>query len=103
ITLSRGLVVAGAARHLPSLAEAGLIDDPDSPWSAISACVGAPSCQQSLINTRAYATALAQSGSFLGRTHVSGCERRCGVPARAHVDLVAPAASDLLALAGEAR
>lgn len=103
ITLSRGLVVAGAARHLPSLAEAGLIDDPDSPWSAISACVGAPSCQQSLINTRAYATALAQSGSFLGRTHVSGCERRCGAPARAHVDLVAPAASELLALAGEAR
>jgi precorrin-3B synthase len=103
ITLSRGLVVVGAARHLPSLAEAGLIDDPDSPWSAISACVGAPSCQQSLINTRAYATALAQSGSFLGQTHVSGCERRCGAPTSAHIDLVAPAASDLLALAGEAR
>jgi precorrin-3B synthase len=103
ITPSRGLVVAGAAQHLPSLVEAGLIDDPDSPWSAISACVGGPSCQQSLINTRAYATALAQSGSSLGRTHVSGCKRRCGAPAGAHIDLVAPAASDLLALAGEAR
>ena len=103
ITLSRGLVVAGAAQHLASLVEAGLIDDPDSPWSAISACVGGPSCRQSLINTRAYATALAQSGSSLGRTHISGCERRCGAPASAHIDLVAPAASDLLALAGEAR
>jgi precorrin-3B synthase len=103
ITLSRGLVVAGATRHLPSFVGAGLIDDPDSPWSSISSCVGAPSCQQSLINTRAYATALAQSGSSLGRTHVSGCERRCGAPAGAHIDLVAPAASDLLALAGEAR
>jgi precorrin-3B synthase len=103
ITPSRGLVVAGAAQHLASLLEAGLIDDPDSPWSALSACVGGPSCRQSLINTRAYATALAQSGSSLGRTHISGCERRCGAPASAHIDLVAPAASDLLALAGEAR
>jgi precorrin-3B synthase len=103
ITLSRGLVVAGAARHLPSLVGAGFIDDPDSPWSAISACVGAPSCQQSLINTRAYATALAESGSSLERTHISGCQRRCGAPGGAHIDLVGPAVSDLLGLAGEAR
>ncbi|HEU4909503.1 MAG TPA: precorrin-3B synthase [Propionibacteriaceae bacterium] len=103
ITPSRGLVVSGAARRLPSFVEAGLIDDPDSPWSAISACVGAPSCQKSLINTRDYATVLAQSRSFLQRTHVSGCERRCGAPASAHIDLVAPAASNLLAVAGEAR
>jgi precorrin-3B synthase len=103
ITPSRGLVLPGAARHLPSLVAAGLIDDPDSPWSTISACVGAPSCQKSLINTRAYATALAQSGSPLRRTHISGCDRRCGAPAGDHLDLVAPTARTLLTLTGEAR
>jgi precorrin-3B synthase len=101
ITPSRGLVMPGAARHLPSFVAAGLIDDPDSPWSAISACVGEPSCQKSLINTRAYATALAQSGGSLRRTHVSGCERRCGAPSGDHRDLVAPAAINLLTIAGE--
>jgi precorrin-3B synthase len=103
ITPSRGLVLPGAARHLPLLVAAGLIADPDSPWSAISACVGGPSCEKSLINTRAYATALAQSRSTLRRTHVSGCERRCGAPNGDHLDLVAPAVSDLLTVAGEVR
>ena len=103
ITPSRGLVLSGAARHLPELVAAGMVDDPASPWSAISACVGAPSCQNSLINTRAYATALAQSGSPVPRTHVSGCDRRCGAPAGDHRDLVAPDVFDLLTLAGRAR
>ena len=101
ITPSRGLVLPGTAQHLPSFVAAGLIDDPDSPWSAISACVGGPSCERSLINTRAYATALAQSASPLRRTHVSGCERRCGAPNGEHLDLVAPTASHLLTVAGE--
>jgi len=101
VTPSRGLVLPGAAQHLPSFVAAGLIDDPDSPWSAISACVGGPSCEKSLINTRAYATALAQSGSPLRRTHVSGCERRCGAPNGEHLDLVAPGRSNLLTVAGE--
>ena len=78
ITPWRGLVLPGAAGHLPELVAAGFIDDPASPWSAISACVGAPSCQKSLIDTRSYATTLAQSGYPLPRTHISGCERRCG-------------------------
>ena len=103
ITPSRGLVLPGVARHLPLLVAAGLIADSDSPWSAISACVGGPSCQKSLINTRAYATALAQTGSPLRRTHVSGCERRCGAPNGHHLDLVAPAVSDLLTVTGEVR
>ena len=100
ITPSRGLVLPGAARHLAQLAAAGLVADAASPWSALSACVGAPSCQQSLINTRAYATALAQSGSALRRTHISGCERRCGAPTEPHQDLVAPAQAELLAVVG---
>jgi precorrin-3B synthase len=103
ITPSRGLVLPGAASRLPELVAAGLVDDAASPWSAISACVGAPSCQSSLIDTRAYATALAQSGSSLPRTHISGCDRRCGAPAGDHQDLVAPDVLDLLTLAGEVR
>ena len=100
ITPSRGLVLSGAARRLPELAAVGLVDNPASPWSAISACVGAPSCASSLINTRAYATALAQSGSPLPRTHISGCERRCGAPTGDHQDLVAPDAVALLSMTG---
>jgi precorrin-3B synthase len=103
ITPSRGLVLPGAARHLAALVGAGLIDDPTSPWSAVSACVGAPSCQKSLINTRACATALVNSGSLQRRTHVSGCERCCGAPAGDHIDLVMPDDVQLLAPAGEAR
>jgi precorrin-3B synthase len=103
ITPSRGLVLPGAASRLSELVAAGLVGDAASPWSAISACVGAPSCQSSLIDTRAYATALAQSGSSLPRTHISGCERCCGAPAGDHQDLVAPDVLDLLTLAQEVR
>jgi precorrin-3B synthase len=103
ITPSRGLVLPGAARHLPELGAAGMVDDPASAWSAISACVGAPACTSSLINTRAYAMALARSGSPVPRTHISGCKRRCGAPTGDHRDLVAPDAADLLTLVGRAR
>jgi precorrin-3B synthase len=101
ITPSRGLVLPGAASRLPELVAAGLVDDPASPWSAISACVGAPSCKSSLINTRGYATVLAESGSPLPRTHISGCERRCGAPTGDHQDLVAPDLVELLTFAGD--
>jgi precorrin-3B synthase len=100
ITPDKGLVLPGAARHLPQLVTAGLIDDPTSGWSAISACVGAPSCGKSLIDTRAYATTLAESGSPLPRTHISGCERRCGAPTVDHLDLVAPEITGLLTVIG---
>ena len=103
ITPSRGLVLPGAARHLHGLIAAGMVDDPASPWSVISACVGAPACNSSLINTRACAMVLAQSGSTVSRTHISGCERRCGAPTGDHRDLVAPDAADLLTLVGRAR
>jgi precorrin-3B synthase len=80
ITPSRGLVLPGAAGRLPELVAAGFIDDASSPWSAI----------------------LAEFGHALSRTHISGCERRCGAPAGAHHDLVAPTGSPLL-LVGESR
>jgi precorrin-3B synthase len=101
ITPSRGLVLPGAADRLPELTAAGLVDDPSSPWSAISACVGAPFCQNALINTRDYATALVQSGSPVPRTHISGCERRCGAPTGHHLDVVAPITLRRPSLVGE--
>jgi precorrin-3B synthase len=103
ITPSRRLVLPNAADHLPELVAAGLVDDAASPWSAISACVGAPHCAKSLISTRAYATALARTGSPLPRTHVSGCERRCGAPTGDHRDLVAPRDGELSRLVGQVR
>jgi precorrin-3B synthase len=102
ITPSRGLVLPDTAGRLTQLVAAGLVEDPASPWPAISACVGAPYCANSSISTRSYATALAIGGSRLPRTHISGCERRCGAPAGDHRDLVAPGETELLTLVGQA-
>jgi precorrin-3B synthase len=45
---------------------------------------------------------MVQSGSPLPRTHISGCERRCGAPTGYYRDLVAPRDAELLR-PGEAR
>ena len=89
ITPWRGLVVPGAAGQLGRLAAAGLVTDDDSVWKLVTACVGAPWCASGRVDTQAWATALAAEGTS-ARTHLSGCERRCGAPAAAHLDLVAP-------------
>ena len=90
ITPWRGLVLPHAADRLPELVDAGLVADDASAWSMISACVGAPWCNQGRADTRALAAQLAASAKALPRTHLSGCERRCGAPAGDHLDLVAP-------------
>ena len=66
-----------------------MVDD-DTAWAQVSACVGAPFCARARIDTTAIATALVPPAAPLPRTHVSGCERRCGAPTGDHVDLVAP-------------
>jgi precorrin-3B synthase len=87
ITPWRSMVIPDAADSLPMLAAAGLVIDPASPWSMITACVGSPGCAKSLIDTRAVAADLA--GDRPSRlVHVSGCGRRCGAPAIAHDELV---------------
>lgn len=93
ITPWRGLIVPGAAAHLGDLAAAGLVVDDASPWTMISACVGAPYCAKARMETLPAARELARRPTTgpRPRTHLSGCERRCGAPAYAHVDLVAPA------------
>ena len=89
ITPWRGLVLPGAAGRLDQLAAAGLTVDDDSVWTMITACVGAPWCANGRADTQTWAAGLAAAGTSV-RTHLSGCERRCGAPTEPHLDLVAP-------------
>lgn len=103
LTPWRSLVVAGGAVHVTTLAAAGFVTSPGSPWSRLSACIGAPSCRrttsQTLDLTSAAASSLADTGA---RVHVVGCERRCGHPTGDHVTVLAPGTvDDVLAAAGE--
>ena len=85
----RSLIVPGAATNIGALRRAGLIADPGHPWAKITACVGAPGCAKSLIDTRQLAIRIAERGPRLTRPlHISGCDRRCGAPAVDHDELV---------------
>ncbi|WP_208112986.1 precorrin-3B synthase [Actinorugispora endophytica] len=93
LTPWRGAVVAPvradrADRVAESLSRAGLVVDPDSPWTRISACAGSPGCSRSRGDTRSHATALARRlagpGSDRSPVHVVGCERACGAPRGPH-------------------
>ena len=99
ITPWRGLVVAGGASGLDSLTATGLVTDAASPWSTISACVGGPWCAKGRVDTQQLVRSVAGLDAAWPRTHVSGCERRCGAPTAAHHDLVAPSRDELLAVA----
>jgi precorrin-3B synthase len=100
ITPWRGLVVVGAADALAWLARSGLITDDTSHWSMITACIGAPGCARSLIDTGALAAALVDRGAPDRPVHISGCPRRCGAPNHDHLDLVAPSLDEALARVG---
>ncbi|WP_307827634.1 precorrin-3B synthase [Planomonospora sp. ID82291] len=107
LTPWRGVVVPGltrgeAAEAAVRLADAGLVTDPDSPWTGVSACTGRPGCAKSLSDVQADAASVvglaeenAASRSMRSpRTgtlpvHWAGCERRCGRPAGRVVDVVA--------------
>ncbi len=95
VTPWRSLVVEHGARHLPALEAAGLATHAGSPWNRLHACTGLPGCRRSAVDTRAIAEAVAEAiASELPPghlpVHVSGCERRCGTPATAYVDVLAP-------------
>ncbi|MEU4178686.1 cobalamin biosynthesis protein CobG [Streptomyces sp. NPDC026589] len=76
-----------AAEALDTLAAAGLITGPDSPWTGVGACIGHPGCGKSLSDVRAEAGAAVGP---VGRLPVywSGCERRCGHPHGEWIDVV---------------
>lgn len=109
LTPWRGIVIPGlsadtAVPRLRALSAAGMITDPDSPWHRIGACTGRPGCAKSRTDVRADATAAVMAGTpipgepgqqpaALRRLPVywSGCERRCGHPHGAWVDVLATA------------
>ncbi|GAA4901331.1 precorrin-3B synthase [Actinomycetospora succinea] len=69
---------ADAAARLEGLVETG-----PSPWSTLSACVGAPRCAKSHTDVRgdlARAVAAGRAGGSL-HAHWVGCARACGTPA----------------------
>ncbi|MEX2974183.1 precorrin-3B synthase [Streptomyces sp. C184] len=101
LTPWRGIVLPGlpadtAASRLSALAAAGLITDPDSPWHRLGACTGRPGCAKSLTDVRTDAAAAVATGTRVPDAiavpdglpvHWSGCERRCGHPHGAWVDV----------------
>ena len=99
VTPWRSLVVADGAPRLAALTAAGLVADPTSPWTALSACVGAPWCASGRVDTQQLVRSVAGAERSWPRTHVSGCERRCGAPSGPHHDLVAPSRDALLDVA----
>ena len=95
VTPWRSLVIENAAAALPELEAAGLVTHAGSPWTRLHACTGLPGCARSALDTRALARDLAPvlPGGHLP-VHVSGCERRCGTPATAYVDVLAPRSTE---------
>ncbi|MEY9213962.1 precorrin-3B synthase [Thermobifida halotolerans] len=99
LTPWRGAVVAPlgadrAERAAASLAAAGLVLDPDSPWSRVSACVGSPGCSRSRGDTRSRAADLVRRLETTDvrddglPVHVAGCERACGAPHTPHTRIL---------------
>lgn len=87
LTPWRGAVVVGpAADRLPLLAARGLITDPAAPGAGVTACTGLAGCAKSLADVRADA-ARAPGGPL--PVHYSGCERRCGHPHGARIEVTA--------------
>jgi precorrin-3B synthase len=70
---------AVADTALRVLAPLGLVFDENSPWLAVSACVGSPGCSHSVADVRADAAQSLHTDSGVHR-HFVGCERACGSP-----------------------
>jgi precorrin-3B synthase len=93
----RSIVIAPVARAQAerlqaSLAELGLIVDPDDPRLAVAACPGAPACSSASVKTRDDATLFAPLGRDLTASgiglHVSGCIKACAKSDATPVTLV---------------
>ena len=70
-----------AVQALQTLASIGLVFDPRSPWTRVSACVGSPGCPKSAADVRGDLSAAIFDGLTPGRRqHWVGCPRACGSP-----------------------
>ncbi|WP_433502216.1 precorrin-3B synthase [Pseudonocardia halophobica] len=67
----------------------GFVLTADAPALALSACAGRPGCAKSHADVRADVREVLGRALDLPRAHVVGCERRCGAPHEAHLDVVA--------------
>jgi precorrin-3B synthase len=78
------LPAALAVREL--LSSVGLVVEPGTAWSRLTACAGRPGCAKSLTDVhedvRAFAAIAEPTGPAL---HWAGCERSCGTPSGADV------------------
>lgn len=91
VTPWRSVLVPGGAAHADDLADAGFATTPDSPWTVLTACAGAPSCGRTTTQTRRIAQEAAPFVDPDGPpVHVIGCERSCGHPARTHTIALNP-------------
>jgi precorrin-3B synthase len=75
-----------------ALHRTGMVFDEDSPWTRVTACAGRPGCAKSLADVRADAVRAVATGTLPAggaQQHWAGCERRCGRPRGAVVDVVA--------------
>ncbi|MFI6909812.1 precorrin-3B synthase [Nonomuraea sp. NPDC050394] len=75
----------------PDLTGSGLVTDPDSPWTGVSACTGSPGCAKSLADVQhdaAQWVATRERRPDLP-VHWVGCERRCGLPKGRVIEMVA--------------
>lgn len=99
VTPWRSVVVRGGAARAEELAAAGFVTTPDSPWTVLTACAGAPACARTTTPTRDLARAAAPLIDPAGTpVHVIGCERACGHPARPHTIALDPrTAADVVA------
>lgn len=96
LTPWRGVVVPGVRREraseaLDALEAVGLVTGDRSPWTGAGACIGRPGCAKSLADVRGDAASALRGAPSVDALPVywSGCERRCGHPRGAWVDVVA--------------
>jgi precorrin-3B synthase len=79
--LIRDLEVPAALAVRELLSSVGLLAEPGTAWSRVSACAGRPGCAKSLTDVHADARAFAAEADAAGpAVHWAGCERGCGTP-----------------------
>ncbi|WP_254796823.1 precorrin-3B synthase [Sulfitobacter albidus] len=83
------LLLVENARDLPDID--GVLIDPADPLLRITACTGAPRCEQALQETRALGRALAPHLGAGATLHISGCTKGCAHPRPAPLTLTGQA------------
>ena len=93
ITPWRGLIIPYAAARLGELAAAGLVTDDASPWTMISACVGAPFCTSAHGETLTVARDLALRQAQGAEVPPDPCQRLRTPLRRARTMIIASSSS----------